>query len=293
MSSRKATLLVNLIVLSLSVQNALAHLNGHTSASADARLETTGDDLYMLVEGEGVADVGPPGTFQHPAGYTHTADYYLHLTIAEVFPLETVYVIFFYKLIYDTSLTHSDDPKDKRRVYKTGDQKTRTLAGVCLRGTATSDMRMKYVDDDGNILSQTSSTDTDPHFACPGGVSGMSSKGKAGISSLEAQGFTPEQHEAFRNELADLVASSGDPDVVGAFSVNGFIFLQRRAVTYTFVVDGRKQRIESDEPNAIVEHIDVADGIESALIDLIPAAPPYHNYKSPRITTTWGSLKQG
>ena len=36
MSSRRATLLVNLIVLSLSVQNALTHLNGHTSASADA-----------------------------------------------------------------------------------------------------------------------------------------------------------------------------------------------------------------------------------------------------------------
>ena len=293
MLRRKATLLVILIVLSLSVQYALAHLSGHTSASADARLETTGDDFYMLVEGDGVADVGPPGTFQHPAGYKHTADYYLHLTIAEVFPLETVYVIFFYKLIWDRRLTHTDDPKEKRRVYKTGDQKTRTLAGVCLRGTATSDMRMKYVDDDGNILSQTSSTDTDSYFACPGGTSGMSSKGISGINSMEAQGFTPDQHEAFREELADLVASANDPDVVGAFSVNGYLFLQRRGVTYTYIIDGREQRIESDEANASIERINVTDGMESALIELIPAAPPHYNYQRPRIATTWGSLKQG
>lgn len=141
MLRRKATLLVILVVLSLSVQGALAHLNGGTGANASATLENTQDDVYMSVKGDGTADVGPAGDFEHPAGYTHKADYYLHLTIAEVFPLETVYVIFYYKLIPDRSLTHSDNPEDKRRVYKTGDEKTRTLAGVCLRGTATSDMR--------------------------------------------------------------------------------------------------------------------------------------------------------
>ncbi len=233
MSNRKATLLVNLIVLSLSVQNALAHISGSTSASADVRLETVGDDIYMVTEGDGTADVGPPEDFVHPAGYSHKADYYLHLTIAQVFPLETVYIVFFYKLIWDRSMTHSDDDTDKKRVYTTGDRKEETLAGPCLQGTATSDMRLKYVNAQGQILSQTSSSDTDSLFACPGGVSGMSSKGISGISSMEAQGFTPEQHEAFREELADLVASANDPDVVGAFSVNGYLFLQRRGVTYT------------------------------------------------------------
>ena len=93
---------------------------------------------------------------------------------------------------------------------------------------------------------------------------------------MEAQGFTPEQHEAFREELADLVASANDHDVVGAFSVNGYLFLQRR-----------------DEANASIERINVTDGMESALIDLIPAAAAHYNYKPPRIATTWGSLKQG
>ena len=114
-------------------KNALAHISGSTSASADVRLETVGDDLYMVTEGDGTADVGPPGDFVHPAGYRHTADYYLHLTIAQVFPLETVYIVFFYKLIWDRSMTHSDDDTDKRRVYTTGDRKEVTLAGPCLQ----------------------------------------------------------------------------------------------------------------------------------------------------------------
>ena len=232
MLSRKSTLLVILIVLSLSVQNALAHISGSTSASADVRLETVGDDLYMVTEGDGTADVGPPGDFVHPAGYRHTADYYLHLTIAQVFPLETVYIVFFYKLIWDRSMTHSDDDTDKRRVYTTGDRKEETLAGPCLRGTAASDMRLKYLDDTGQIISQTSSSAPDSLFACPGGTS------NAAVPS-----FTPEQHEAFRDELAELVASSFDAEVVGAFSINGHIFLQRRGVTYTYYVDGTEHRI--------------------------------------------------
>lgn len=144
---------------------------------------------------------------------------------------------------------------------------------------------MKYVNAQGQILSQTSSSDTDSLFACPGGG--------AAQMNMQVPEFTPAQHEAFRDELAEMVASSLDPKVVGAFSINGNKFVQRRGVTYTFFVDGREQRIESDEPNASIERIEVAEGIESALNDRIRFAPPLRNYKLTRITTTWGSLKQG
>ena len=275
----KETLIAILVVLSLGVHNAIAHLtHGNVFSTAYVKVDTSENRRMMEVYGGAGGRIGDAGDFVHPDKTAHTGDIYIHLTIAEIFPLNINYVVFKYG-IFKRSLFHNNED----RQYISGTESdNRSLMGPCLRGTAYAYVRLQFLVNKDMVTQRVSSM-PDSACACPLGEP---------CPQGSAHAFTEAEHAQFRQELADMVALSNDSNVIGAFNVNGRIFLQHANTTYVYIVDGKESRIESENPNADVVEINLEDGIESELVDLIPAAPPASSYKPLRLARTWGVLKK-
>ena len=85
---------------------------------------------------------------------------------------------------------------------------------------------------------------------------------------------------------------ANDSDVVGAFNVNGKVFLQRGDTPYIYSTGGITVTIGNDVSVQAVQ-LDLDEGVESAFADVMPAAAPSPNYTPNRTAITWGELKKG
>lgn len=274
------TLLVILVVLSMIVQSALAHNNGVTIAQADVELNRLGNASELQVRAVGKGTLEEVGDFNHLQGSIHEIDIYLHVWIAEVFPENSVIVVFKYSLLFDRQLFHLPDTRNSLSPKPLNGKKT--LAGTCLRGGATSDVRIQYKLG-STVISESHSPDHKVKCYCPGDVVCPDEAG--------AQAFTQAQHQAIKQELRDIATMADDPDVIGAFNVNGRVFLQRADTPYVYTAGDASVTIGELDAQAV--QINLEDGVESAFVDIIPAAPPAPNYTPKRTAVTWGKLKKG
>lgn len=281
MLSLKSTFPVILIVLSVSVGSAYAHINGFTIAQADVELSKLGNASELKVRAAGKGSLGSVGTFQHLSGTIHEIDIYLHVWIAEVFPENSNIVVFKYSILLDRKIFHLPDTRNSLEDIIDG---KKTLAGACLRGSSTADVRIQYKRG-ADIITEVHDPDNKNKCFCPGSV--------VCPDEAQAQAVTPAQAEAIKQELKDMVTMANDRDIVGAFNVNGKVFLQRGDTPYIYSTNGIKVTIGGNDVGVQAVQLNLNEGVESAFADVMPAAAPSPNYTPKRTAITWGELKKG